>query len=96
MFGEPGDPFHDRYTEGNYAYRAGLKYCHASLRLTKDTTCNSISSIDCTGSFHHIGGGRGTRPMNAQGSLCEDFGWNFYGSVSMLNVDSFGLYLSVF
>lgn len=78
MYGEPGDAFHDRYTEGNYAYRAGMKFCHASIRLTKDVTCTSISNVDCTGAFHHIGGGRGTRPMTAQGSVCEDFGWNFY------------------
>ncbi|CAJ1951479.1 unnamed protein product [Cylindrotheca closterium] len=78
MYGEPGDAFHDRYTEGNYAYRAGLKFCHASIRLTKDVSCDSISNVDCTGAFHHIGGGRGTRPMTAHGSVCEDFGWNFY------------------
>eukprot|EP00980_Cylindrotheca_fusiformis_P001504 scaffold346_cov116-Cylindrotheca_fusiformis.AAC.18 len=80
MYGEPGDPFHDRYTEGNFAYRAGLQHCHAALRLTKDTSCISIDDVDCTGAFHHIGGGRGTRPMNAKGTACEDFAWNFFGT----------------
>jgi hypothetical protein len=82
MYGEPGDAFHDRYTEGNFAYRAGLRYCHSAVRLTKDESCGSIFESDCTGAFHHIGGGRGTRPMNARGSACEDFGWNFLGTVS--------------
>lgn len=82
MYGEPGDAFHDRYTEGNFAYRAGLQYCHCAIRLTKDKSCSSIAEPDCAGAFHHIGGGRGTRPMNARGSACEDFGWNFFGTVS--------------
>jgi hypothetical protein len=82
MYGEPGDAFHDRYTEGNFAYRAGLKFCHAALRLTSDQNCGNIFNTDCTGAFHHIGGGRGTRPMNAKGSSCEDMAWNFFGTVS--------------
>jgi hypothetical protein len=80
MYGEPGDAFHDRFTEGNYAYRAGLTNCHAALRLTDDTTCTSIWNAECTGAFHHIGGGRGTRPMNAKGTKCADPAWNFFGT----------------
>jgi hypothetical protein len=80
MFGEPGDAFHDRYVEGNYAFRVALKNCHAALRLTQDETCGSISDVQCTGVFHHIGGGRGTRPRKPDGALCEDPGWNFFGT----------------
>jgi hypothetical protein len=61
MYGEPGDTFHDRYTEGNYAYRAALRNCHAALRLIDDTNCKTIHHPNCAGAFHHIGGGRGTR-----------------------------------
>jgi hypothetical protein len=80
MFGEPGDAFHDRYVEGNYAFRVALKNCHAALRLTQDETCGSISDVQCAGAFHHIGGGRGTRPRKPDGALCEDPGWNFFGT----------------
>jgi hypothetical protein len=80
MYGEPGDAFHDRYVEGNYAFRAALNNCHAAVRLTDDTSCTNIVDVKCTGAFHHIGGGRGTRPMTAKGSKCADTAWNFYGT----------------
>ena len=80
MFGEPGDAFHDRYVEGNYAYRVALHNCHAAVRLTSDKNCNNIVDPTCCGAFHHIGGGRGTRPMNAKGTTCESVAWNFYGT----------------
>lgn len=80
MFGEPGDAFHDRYVESNYAYRAAMKYCHSALRLTDDRSCDSIFDPQCTGAFHHIGGGRGTRPMSARGTTCDDLAWNFFGT----------------
>lgn len=80
MYGEPGDAFHDRYVEGNYAFRAALNNCHAAVRLTDDPSCTNIVEVKCTGAFHHIGGGRGTRPMTAEGSTCADLAWNFYGT----------------
>ena len=80
MYGEPGDAFHDRYVEGNYAYRAAMNFCHMALRLTDDRSCESIYDPDCTGAFHHIGGGRGTRPMNAKGTTCDDKAWTFFGT----------------
>jgi hypothetical protein len=80
QFGEPGDAFHDRYVEANFAYRAGLRNCHAALRLTKDESCSSIHDTECTGAFHHIGGGRGTRPRTEKGTKCMDAGWNFFGT----------------
>lgn len=80
MYGEPGDAFHDRYVEGNFAYRAALKNCHAALRLSLDTSCTAIHDPQCTGAFHHIGGGRGTRPRTAEGTMCDDFAWNYFGT----------------
>ena len=80
MFGEPGDAFHDRYVESNYAYRVALHNCHAAVRLTSDRNCNKIDDKICSAAFHHIGGGRGTRPRNAKGTTCESIAWNFYGT----------------
>eukprot|EP00536_Pseudo-nitzschia_multiseries_P011043 jgi/Psemu1/289458/fgenesh1_pg.357_\ len=80
QFGEPGDAFHDRYVESNYAYRVGLRNCHAALRLTKNESCTAIHDRQCTGAFHHIGGGRGTRPRTAEGTKCMDVAWNFFGT----------------
>ncbi len=80
QFGEPGDAFHDRYVESNFAYRVGLRNCHASIRLTEDESCTSIADVQCTGAFHHIGGGRGTRPRTEKGTKCMDAGWNFLGT----------------
>ena len=80
MYGEPGDAFHDRYVEGNYAFRAALKNCHAAVRLTDDSSCTNIVDVKCTGAFHHIGGGRGTQPMSAKGSKCADSTWLYYGT----------------
>eukprot|EP00934_Nitzschia_sp_Nitz4_P009189 Nitzschia sp. Nitz4//scaffold59_size112058//110258//111966//NITZ4_004131-RA/size112058-augustus-gene-0.97-mRNA-1//1//CDS//3329555189//9179//frame0 len=80
MFGEPGDTFHDRYVESNFAYRAGLSFCQAAIRLSNDRTCDNIYDSQCTGAFHHIGGGRGTRPMNRKGTTCDHDAWNFYGT----------------
>uniref|UniRef100_A0A448ZAY1 Glycosyltransferase 2-like domain-containing protein n=1 Tax=Pseudo-nitzschia multistriata TaxID=183589 RepID=A0A448ZAY1_9STRA len=80
QFGEPGDAFHDRYVEANYAFRVALKNCHAALRLTKNESCNAIYDPECTGAFHHIGGGRGTRPRTAKGTKCMDIAWNFFGT----------------
>jgi GT2 family glycosyltransferase len=77
MYGEPGDVFHDRYVEVNYAYRAGLRYCHAAIQLGE---CRDISNPECTAAFYHIGGGRGTRPRTKEGSKCIDDGWTFYGT----------------
>ena len=84
MYGEPGDAFHDRYVEVNYAYRAGLKYCHAAIQLGD---CQEIANPECTAAFYHIGGGRGTRPRTAEGSKCIDQSWAFYGT------DFYELYL---
>jgi hypothetical protein len=80
MFGEPGDAFHDRYIEGNFAFRVALKNCHAALRLTNDTSCSAIHDPSCAGAFHHIGGGRSTRPRTPKGTKCEDVSWNFFGT----------------
>mmetsp|Transcript_34716 Transcript_34716/g.81858 ORF Transcript_34716/g.81858 Transcript_34716/m.81858 type:complete len:540 (+) Transcript_34716:272-1891(+) len=80
QFGEPGDAFHDRYVEANYAYRVGLRNCHAALRLTKNESCNAIHDPKCTGAFHHIGGGRGTRPRTTKGTRCMDVAWSFFGT----------------
>jgi hypothetical protein len=80
MYGEPGDAFHDRYVEGNFAFRVALQNCHAAVRLTADETCTVIHDPQCTGSFHHIGGGRGTRPRTAQGTMCDGLEWNFFGT----------------
>jgi hypothetical protein len=80
MFGEPGDAFHDRYVEGNFAYLVALQNCHAALRLTDDESCTTIHDPACTGAFHHIGGGRGTRPRTPEGTKCEDPTWNFFGT----------------
>lgn len=77
MYGEPGDAFHDRYVESNYAYRAGLKYCHAAIQLGK---CQDLASNHCTAAFYHIGGGRGTRPMKATNTKCASQLWNFVGT----------------
>ena len=77
MYGEPGDAFHDRYVEVNYAYRAGMKYCHAAIQLG---ACRDIMTPECTAAFHHIGGGRGTRPRTKEGSKCTDDSWAFYGT----------------
>ena len=80
MYGEPGDAFHDRYVESNYAYRAAMHHCHSALRLTNDRSCEHIHDSKCTGAFHHIGGGRGTRPRNTKGTSCDDMSWNFFGT----------------
>ena len=80
QFGEPGDAFHDRYTEANFAWRVGLRNCHAALRLTKDESCSSIHDTACTGAFHHIGGGRGTRPRTQKGTKCMDPLLNVFGT----------------
>ena len=80
MYGEPGDPFHDRYVEGNYAFRVGLLYCHAAIRLTDDKNCNNIADPKCCGAFHHIGSGRSTRPRTAQNTKCANVSWNFFGT----------------
>ncbi len=80
MYGEPGDAFHDRYVESNYAYRAAIQFCHGAVRLTDDRSCEAIFDPKCTGAFHHIGGGRGTRPMNTKGTTCDDRAWNFFGT----------------
>ena len=80
MYGEPGDAFHDRYVESNYAYRAAMHHCHSALRLTNDRSCVHIHDRKCTGAFHHIGGGRGTRPRNTNGTTCDDMSWNFFGT----------------
>lgn len=80
QYGEPGDAFHDRYVESNFAYRVGLGHCHAAVRLTKDETCAAIYDSRCTGAFHHIGGGRGTRPRTSEGTKCMDEAWNFLGT----------------
>mmetsp|Transcript_11864 Transcript_11864/g.18201 ORF Transcript_11864/g.18201 Transcript_11864/m.18201 type:complete len:498 (-) Transcript_11864:110-1603(-) len=77
MYGEPGDAFHDRYVESNYAYRVGLKYCHAAIQLGD---CQDLSSKECTAAFYHIGGGRGTRPMKVSDSKCTTYLWNFVGT----------------
>jgi hypothetical protein len=77
MYGEPGDAFHDRYVESNYAYRTGLKYCHAAIQLGD---CQDLSSHHCAAAFHHIGGGRGTRPMRATNTKCATQLWNFVGT----------------
>lgn len=77
MYGEPGDAFHDRYVEANYAYRASLHYCHAALQLG---SCRDIGNPECTAAFHHIGHGRGTRPRTTEGSKCVSQGWAFYGT----------------
>jgi GT2 family glycosyltransferase len=77
MYGEPGDVFHDRYVEVNYAYRAGLHYCHAAIQLGE---CRDIANPQCTAAFYHIGGGRGTRPRTTEGSKCIDSSWTFYGT----------------
>ncbi|KAG7347251.1 trypsin-like peptidase domain containing protein [Nitzschia inconspicua] len=80
MYGEPGDAFHDRYVEGNFAFRVALRNCHAAIRLTKDESCTAIHDLRCAGAFHHIGGGRGTRPRTADKTICEDPVWNFFGT----------------
>jgi hypothetical protein len=77
MYGEPGDAFHDRYVEVNYAYRAALKYCHAAIQLGE---CREIGTPECTAAFYHIGGGRGTRPRTVDNSKCTDVSWTFYGT----------------
>mmetsp|Transcript_33427 Transcript_33427/g.69925 ORF Transcript_33427/g.69925 Transcript_33427/m.69925 type:complete len:512 (-) Transcript_33427:143-1678(-) len=80
QFGEPGDAFHDRYVESNFAYRVGRYNCHAALRLTKDESCTSINDPLCTGAFHHIGERRGTRPQLDNVSACLNPLWNFFGT----------------
>jgi hypothetical protein len=77
MYGEPGDAFHERYVEGNFAYRAGLKYCHAAIQLGN---CKDLGERKCTAAFYHIGGGRGTRPMKATNTKCASDLWNFVGT----------------
>jgi hypothetical protein len=77
MLGEPGDVFHDRYVESNYAYRFGLRYCHAAIQLGH---CQDIGNKACTAAFHHIGGGRGTRPMKKEGTSCVHDMWSFVGT----------------
>lgn len=77
MYGEPGDAFHDRYVEGNYAYRVGLKYCHAAIQLDN---CRNLADPNCAAAFYHIGGGRGTRPMKATNTECASQLWNFVGT----------------
>jgi hypothetical protein len=77
MYGEAGDAFHDRYTEGNYAYRAGIKYCHAAIQLGD---CSDLGNLRCTAAFQHIGGGRGTLPMKPQNLQCASELWNFVGT----------------
>lgn len=72
-----GEAFHDRYVEANYAYRAGVKHCHAAIRLG---WCRDINVPECTAAFYHIGGGRGTRPRTAENSKCRDESWLFYGT----------------
>ena len=51
----PISRLHDAYVEANYAFRAGLKYCHAMLRL--EPGCDETRG--CNAAFYHIGGGRG-------------------------------------
>jgi hypothetical protein len=80
MYGEPGDTFHDRYVEGNFAFRVALQNCHAALRLTRDDGCTEIHDPQCAGAFHHIGGGRGTRPRTSEETICEDPVWNFFAT----------------
>jgi hypothetical protein len=80
MYGEPGDAFHDRYVEGNFAFRVSMKNCHAAIRFTNDKTCTRVDDMNCVGAFHHIGGGRGTRPMTAKNTTCADMTWNFFGT----------------
>jgi hypothetical protein len=77
MYGEPGDAFHDRYVESNYAYRAGLKFCHAAIQLGD---CRDLAVPECTAAFYHIGGGRGTRPMKSTDTKCASQLWNFVGT----------------
>ena len=76
MYGEPGDGFHDAYVEANYAFRAGLKYCHAMLRL--EPGCDETRG--CNAAFYHIGGGRGTRPNRAKDIREKDDAWVVYGT----------------
>ena len=77
LYGEPGDAFHERYVEGNFAYRAGLKYCHAAIQLGD---CKDFGNRTCTAAFYHIGGGRGTRPILPTNSKCASDLWNFVGT----------------
>ena len=77
MYGEPGDSFHDRYVESNYAYRVGLKHCHAAIQLGD---CQDLAEPTCAAAFYHIGGGRGTRPMKATNTKCATDLWNFVGA----------------
>jgi len=79
MNGEPEDIFNTRYIEPNYAYRALQNYCHAAIRLDDDPQCMDIGQR-CTAAFYHIGGGRGTIPMKADGSKCAGYFWIYYGT----------------
>jgi hypothetical protein len=48
--------------------------------MTDDKTCDRIHDVQCTGAFHHIGGGRSTRPRTAKDTKCDDISWNFLGT----------------
>jgi hypothetical protein len=77
MLGEPGDTFHYRYSEGNYAYKAGLRHCHAAIQLGN---CRDVSDKECTAAFYHIGAGRGTQPIRPTNTKCASDFWNLLGS----------------
>jgi Glycosyl transferase family 2 len=77
MMGEPGDLFHYRYSEANYAYKAGLRHCHAAIQLGN---CREVSNQECTAAFYHIGAGRGTQPIRVTNTQCASEMWSFHGS----------------
>ena len=77
FFGEPGDGFHESYTEANYAYRAARRHCHALLRL--EPACpNALDG--CNAAFYHVGGGRSTRPSALRHLKAPDPSWALYGT----------------
>lgn len=82
LYGEPGDTFNFRYAESNYAFRALQKYCHLSIRLDYDgpnaSDCVEIGGGRCSAAFHHIGGGRGTFPMDKASAKCIGLEWMLY------------------
>lgn len=77
ILGEPGDMFHYRYSEANYAYKAGLHHCHAAIQLGN---CRDVSNKECTAAFYHIGAGRGTQPIRPTNTKCASDYWSFLGS----------------
>jgi hypothetical protein len=77
FFGEPGDGFHESYTEANYAYRAAAKHCHALLRLEPECP-NAFNG--CNAAFSHVGGGRSTRPSAIRHLKAPDPSWAVYGT----------------